>query len=118
MNQKSGAARRSGEQSFTETQGRYLAFIYTYSCMFRRPPAEADLQRHFRVSPPSVHQMVLTLERAGLIRRQPGVARSIQVLVHPDTLPPLRPATEQIVKSSVRSYQAEVFTSREAKVEG
>jgi hypothetical protein len=37
--------------------------------MFRRPPAEADMQRHFRVSPPSVHQMVLTIERAGFIRR-------------------------------------------------
>ena len=73
MNQKSGAARRA--PGFTEKQGQYLAFIYTYSHMFRRAPAEADMQRHFRVSPPSVHQMVLTLERAGLIRRQPGVAR-------------------------------------------
>ena len=36
--------------------------------MLGRPPAEADLQRHFGVTPPSVHQMVLTLERAGLIR--------------------------------------------------
>ena len=90
MNQKSGAARRSGEQSFTETQGRYLAFIYTYSCMFRRPPAEADMQRHFRVSPPSVHQMVVTLERAGLIRRQPGVPRSIELLIAPEKLPILK----------------------------
>ena len=55
--------------------------------MFRRPPAEADMQRHFRVSPPSVHQMILTLERAGLIRRQPGVARSIELLVAPENLP-------------------------------
>jgi DNA-binding MarR family transcriptional regulator len=55
--------------------------------MFRRAPAEADMQRHFRVSPPSVHQMVLTLERAGLIRRQPGVARSIELLVAPQALP-------------------------------
>ena len=39
------------------------------------PPSEADLQRHFGVTPPSVHQMVLTLERAGLIRRQPRVAQ-------------------------------------------
>jgi hypothetical protein len=54
MNQKSGAARRSGGQGFTEKQGQYLAFIYAYSRMFRRPPAEADMQRHFRVSPPSV----------------------------------------------------------------
>ena len=58
--------------------------------MFRRPPAEADMQRHFRVSPPSVHQMVLTLERNGLIRRQPGVARSIELLVAPQHLPILK----------------------------
>ena len=87
MNQKSGAARRPSGQGFTEKQGQYLAFIYTYSHMFRRPPAEADMQRHFRVSPPSVHQMIVTLERNGLIRRQPGVARSIQLLVAPKTCP-------------------------------
>ena len=48
------------------------------------------MQRHFQVSPPSVHQMVLTLERVGLIRRTPGVARSIQILVEPDDLPVFR----------------------------
>ena len=90
MNQKSGAARPSSAQGFTETQGQYLAFIYAYSRMFRRSPAETDMQRHFRVSPPSVHQMVLTLERAGLIRRQPGVARSIEILVAPNELPILK----------------------------
>ena len=87
MNQKSGTARRSSDQGFTEKQGQYLAFIYAYTRMFRRPPAEADMQRHFRVTPPSVHQMVLTLERAGLIRRQPGVARSIELLVAAEDLP-------------------------------
>jgi Mn-dependent DtxR family transcriptional regulator len=90
MNQKSGAARPSGAQGFTEKQGQYLAFIYAYSRLFRRSPAEADMQRHFSVSPPSVHQMVLTLERAGLIRRQPGVARSIELLVAPEDLPILK----------------------------
>ena len=90
MNQKSGAARPSSAQGFTETQGQYLAFIYAYSRMFQRSPAETDMQRHFRVSPPSVHQMVLTLERAGLIRRQPGVARSIELLVAPEDLPILK----------------------------
>jgi Mn-dependent DtxR family transcriptional regulator len=54
-----------------------------------RPPAEADLQRHFKVSPPSVHQMLVTLERRGLIRRKPGVARSIELLVPPELLPVL-----------------------------
>src|ERR1700716_1784108 len=54
------------------TAAQYLAFIYAYSRMFRRPPAEADMQRHFRVSPPSVHQMVLTIERAGLSDANPA----------------------------------------------
>jgi SOS-response transcriptional repressor LexA len=88
----------SGE-SFTDRQGQYLAFIDAYTRVHGRPPAETDMQRHFQVSPPSVHQMVLTLERAGLIRRQPGVARSIEVLVAPEYLPVLRPP--EPVKTSV-----------------
>lgn len=48
------------------------------------------MQRHFRVTPPTVHQMALTLERAGLIKRQPGVARSIELLIDPENLPILR----------------------------
>ena len=76
--------------AFTDKQGQYLAFIYAYSRIFRRPPAEADMQRHFQVTPPSVHQMVLSLERAGLIRRTPGAARSIELLVTPEDLPILR----------------------------
>ena len=90
MSQKLGAARSLSAQGFTDKQGQYLAFIYTYSRMFRRPPAETDMQRHFQVSPPSVHQMIVTLERNGLIRRQPGVARSIELLVAPESLPILQ----------------------------
>jgi DNA-binding MarR family transcriptional regulator len=82
----------SAGPSFTNKQGQYLAFIDAYTRVNGRPPAEADLQRHFCVSPPSVHQMVLTLERAGLIRCKPGIARSIEVLVDPDCLPVLRPS--------------------------
>ena len=80
----------SAAPPFTEKQGQYLAFIYAYGRIFRRPPAEADMQRHFGVTPPTVHRMVLTLERAGLIRRQPGVARSIELLIDPEDLPVLR----------------------------
>jgi repressor LexA len=90
MNQKSGAARRSSAQAFTEKQGQYLAYIHAYTRLHRRPPAEADMQQYFRVSPPSVHQMVLTLERAGFITRKPRIARSIEVLVDPEHLPDLR----------------------------
>jgi DNA-binding MarR family transcriptional regulator len=87
MSQKSGTARRTGPHRFTEKQGHYLAFIYVYAHIFRHAPAEADMQRHFCVSPPSVHQMVLGLERDGFITRQPGVARSISILVPHQDLP-------------------------------
>ena len=75
---------------FTEKQGQYLAFIYAYTRVLGRPPAEADIQRYFKVTPPTVHQMVLTLERIDLIRRTPGAARSIELLVEPGSLPVLR----------------------------
>jgi DNA-binding MarR family transcriptional regulator len=57
---------------FTEKQGQYLAFIHTYVLLNRRAPAEADFQRFFLVTPPAVHQMIVTLERNGLITRIPG----------------------------------------------
>jgi Mn-dependent DtxR family transcriptional regulator len=76
--------------SFTPLQGQYLAFIYAYSKVNRRPPAEADMQRFFEVTPPSVHRMVLELEQRGLVRREPGVPRSLEVLLPPDLLPLLR----------------------------
>ena len=74
---------------FTPKRGQYLAFIHLYTRLHRRPPAETDMQEYFRVSPPSVHQMVLTLERAGFIRRQPRIPRSIELLVNPKHLPEL-----------------------------
>jgi SOS-response transcriptional repressor LexA len=96
--------RKSDAASFTEKRGQYLAFIYTYSHMFGRPPAEADMQPHFRVSPPSVHQMIVMLERNGLIRRQPGVPRSIELLVAPENLPILNWLQRQSVKITVTRY--------------
>ena len=74
---------------FTAKQGQYLSFIYYYTKVNRRPPAHADIQRFFGVTPPSVHNMILTLERNGLIARTPRAARSIKVLVERDDLPPL-----------------------------
>lgn len=76
-------------ERFTELQGQYLAFIRAYTLVNGRAPAEADMQRFFGVTPPSVHQMVLTLEGRGLIARAAGTARSVRVLVPPELLPPL-----------------------------
>lgn len=82
MNRIGKVCHPAADPGFTERQGQYLAFIYVYTRIRGRP--------HFRVSPPTVHQMVFTLGRVGLIRRQPGVARSIDVLVAPECLPVLR----------------------------
>jgi Mn-dependent DtxR family transcriptional regulator len=79
---------------FTEKQGQYLAFIYNYTVMFGRTPSEADLQRFFGSSPPTIHQMVVKLAERQLISRRPGEARSIELLVSPEEIPRLvRPST-------------------------
>ena len=79
-------------QKYTPKQGQYLAFIYNYAAIHGRPPAEAELESHFRVSCASVHDMVLRLEARGLIERTPWEARSIRVLVPPQQLPTLEQA--------------------------
>ncbi|MBP8003205.1 MAG: hypothetical protein V9G20_17885 [Candidatus Promineifilaceae bacterium] len=74
---------------YTEKQGQYLAFIYYYTKINGQPPAEADMQRYFRTTPPTVHQMILRLEEKGFIARIPGTARSIRLLIPFEMLPPL-----------------------------
>ncbi len=74
---------------YTAKQGQYLAFIHYYTRIHGYPPSEAEMQRYFGVSPPAVHEMVLTLEARGFIERLPGKARSIRVLVRRDQLPDL-----------------------------
>lgn len=73
----------------TVKQGQYLAFIYYYIKLNRQAPAEIDMQRFFGVSPPSVHNMVVTLCDRGFISRQPGRARSIELLIDRESIPEL-----------------------------
>jgi hypothetical protein len=83
----------------TTKQQAYLRFIRDYIALHRQSPAEADMATFFRVSPPAVHQMVVSLTEKGLITREPGQARSIrlvEVVADPaapgaDTWQPSRP---------------------------
>ena len=75
---------------FTDKQGQYLSFIYYYTKVNGRAPAEADMGRYFAVTPPSVHQMVLALESKGLIERTPGLGRSIRLRIAREELPDLK----------------------------
>lgn len=64
----------------TSRQREYLEFIKKYVIRFGISPAEADIQRHFFVSAPSVNSMMQALERYGFIIRQRGVPRSIRLV--------------------------------------
>ena len=77
------------ESSYTAKQGQSLAFIYYYTKLNGQPPAEEDFQRYFRVTPPTVHQMIVALEEQGLISRERGKPRSIQLLLSRAELPDL-----------------------------
>lgn len=74
---------------YTHLQGQYLAFIHYYTKLNGCPPAEADMQRYFQVTPPTVHQMVKTLEEKAFIERTPRKARSIRLLLSREELPDL-----------------------------
>ena len=74
---------------YTPKQGQYLALIHYYTKIHGEAPSEADLQRYFKVSPPTVHRMVLALEDRGFIERFPGQSRSIRLLIARSELPDL-----------------------------
>ena len=99
------------EHDWTEKQGQYLAFIYNYSVIHGEPPSEVDLRRFFRVTSPTIHQMVLRLEEKGFISRVPRQARTIQVLVPPEELPILRDRRKRVAKKTASEapiYQIKV----------
>jgi repressor LexA len=80
---------KGSQARFIDLQGQYLAFIESYTTLHGVAPAEADMQRFFRVTPPAVHRMVVALERRGLLRRVAGEARSIKLLLPPGEIPKL-----------------------------
>lgn len=75
--------------TFTHRQGQFLAFIHLYRKLNRQSPSEADIARYFRLTPPSVHSMIVRLHELGLITREPGVARSLQVAIPEEEIPEL-----------------------------
>jgi len=66
-----------------------------------------QLQSYFTVSPPTIHQMVLTLHARGLSTREPGRPRSIRLLLGQAELPDLEwegtPGSERSQGSVARS---------------
>ena len=85
---KSATDRRK-KARLTHRQGQFLAFIHLYRKLHRRGPAELDLVQYFRVTPPSVHSMIVKLEQRGLITRERGVPRSLRVAIPEEAIPAL-----------------------------
>jgi DNA-binding MarR family transcriptional regulator len=77
------------EKKYTEKQGQYLAFIYYYIKINGQSPAETDIQRYFNVSPPSVHRMIVELEKKNFIERERGKSRSLKIKLPKAQLPQL-----------------------------
>jgi hypothetical protein len=102
---------------YTSRQGQFLAFIHHYTTLHGRPPAETEMVQFFQVTPPSVHQMILTLERRGLIARAPGEARSIRLKLPPEELPPLHGTVANInIQPPVRQAEGQKPTGTEAAI--
>ena len=75
----------------TRQQGQFLAFIREYILRNQAgvAPSHADLQRFFNLTAPSVNSMLIRLEQRGFIHRIPGQARAIEIIIQPDSIPPL-----------------------------
>lgn len=76
-------------KTYTAKQGQFLSFIYYYTKIHKQSPSQADIQRYFATTPSSVHQMLTTLQKQGLIKTTPGKARSITLLLTREELPDL-----------------------------
>ena len=101
---------------FTPRQGEYLAFIHAYTHRYGVAPSEADIARHFMVSPPSAHQMVVTLEQRGLVSRTPGQARSLRLLIPESAVPDLQGGAT--AASPKRQPTAEAYPHVAGRIEG
>jgi repressor LexA len=85
------AATKPQTDAPTRQQGQFLAFIREYIMRNEQglAPTHAAIQKFFDLTPPSVNSMLIRLEQRGFIRRAPGQARGIQLIIAPDLIPPL-----------------------------
>ena len=75
---------------FTEKQGQYLTYIYFYTKINFRPPAQRDIENYFQVSAASVHSMIKTLKSKKLLSSKQGKPRSLKLLIGKKSLPKLK----------------------------
>jgi hypothetical protein len=72
---------------WTPTQGLYLSFMSAYERAFGLPPSTTEIAGALAVTPAAVSGMLRSMEKKGLIDRDPGEIRSIDLLVDRTQLP-------------------------------
>ena len=100
MNRNPEPGHASSKPRFTQKQGQYLAFIHAYTLVLGRPPAEADLRRRFRVTPPSVHHAKRIAE---LSERMLPRATVLAPAYAPRPLPSVRRPKTTLLSSILRA---------------
>ncbi len=100
----------------TARQAEYLAFIRAFTKRWGVPPSFEDIGRHFMTTPPSVNNMIKTLEARGFLTRIPGQARTLRVIVPetPDagTKPPGGRTAAQEIDMKVAVHVASLVIER------
>ncbi len=79
----------NNSSQFTSKQGQYLAFIYYIFCTKINgvPPAEMDMGRYFCMTSSSLHSMISTLKKKGLVNSIAGKSRRIKIQSSKEQLP-------------------------------
>ncbi|MCA9126268.1 MAG: MarR family transcriptional regulator [Planctomycetales bacterium] len=86
----------------TPTQARYLAFIQKYIDLHGIAPSEKEISDAMCVMPPSVNQMIKSLEKLGFISRSPGVARSIRIILPTELVPKWKRGGEIVISEATK----------------
>lgn len=75
----------------TRQQGQFFAYIRDYMNLNHgAAPTHSEMQRFFKLTPPSVNSMLKRLDEKGNIRRTAGKARAIELTIDPESIPPLK----------------------------
>lgn len=77
------------EVEYSKKQGQYLSFIYYYRKLNKKAPSYLDFEIYFESSPANVNNMIKIIEKKGLIKKERGKARSIELCLNRDQIPDL-----------------------------
>lgn len=80
---KGPASSRRGRppiEKITEAQRRALDAVRSFIGRRGFPPTNKELGEELGISPASAHELVQQLIRKGYVRREPGKARSLEVI--------------------------------------